>query len=395
MRLAKKLCMLSLVVFLTGCWDSVEINNRSVILEFAIDKNMDKVDEDASLDMQSVYNITYSIPDMAQLSGLDSLAEDMKTNIMVQAPTIATSVDDLETRTRNTVTFSHVKVILLGEDLLKDAKLLEESIDAITRGRVIARNVPLLAVKGKAEDAQNIQNSQQPILGLYIMNYFNNRERPKAYFKPQLLGNFIRDMQDTGVATMPIFHLPETIEEDSDTTYPVTEYEISGGAIIKNYELVDYVDKEVVRGQLLIDGDSKNSPVVIEYKDRPLTYILQRQNSKIKFNDGPEGVFCIIEIETVGDIAEYVSTSHESLFTIETIEEVKNLVADEVAKQVFWAIDRAKDMNVDFLKIGQEMYRKYPDLWERYEENWEVDGFRNMPITVQITTNIENTGIIQ
>ncbi|OON98903.1 MAG: hypothetical protein ATN35_03160 [Epulopiscium sp. Nele67-Bin004] len=394
MRLIKKLCMLSLVVFLTGCWDSVEINNRSVILEFAIDKNMDKVDENAPLDMRSVYNITYSIPDMAQLSGLDSLAEDMKTNIMVQAPTIATSVDDLETRTRNTVTFSHVKVILLGEDLLKDAKLLEESIDAITRGRVIARNVPLLAVKGKAEDAQNIQNSQQPILGLYIMNYFNNRERPQAYFKSQLLGNFIRDMQDTGVATMPIFHLPETIEE-SDSTYPVTEYEISGGAVIKNYELVDYVDKEVVRGQLLIDGDSKNSPVVIEYKDRPLTYILQRQNSKIKFNDGPEGVFCIIEIETVGDIAEYVSTSHESLFTIETIEEVKNLVADEIAKQVFCTIDSAKDMNVDFLKIGQEMYRKYPDLWERYEENWEVNGFRNMPITVQITTNIENTGIIQ
>ncbi len=416
---AVKLSALTLVsLLLTGCWDSVEINNRSVILEFAIDKYLGDNDTARPLDDQNRFAITYSIPDMAKLSGTASLVEDMKTNILVTAPTIATSLDDLETRTRNTITFSHVKVVLIGEELLKDPKLLQESLDAMTRGRLIARNVPLLAVKGKTEDAINIENTQQPILGLYIMNYFNNKERPRAYFKPQLLGNFVRDMQDTGVATIPIFHIPEdagdsqnaeNIAQDNDEQggenalesegsstgqeANSTGYEISGGAVIKDYELVDYIDKDIVKGQLIIDGDAKNMPVVVEHQNSPVSFILERCKRKVKFAEIEGQMSVIIEIRASGDIAEYHPKN--GVLTQEDVDEIQVLLQNELVRQASGAVNKAKELNVDFLGIGQQMYRKYVKLWADYEATWEADGFRQMPVYLDVSVEAENTGVFQ
>lgn len=176
------LCMLPMM--LTGCWDSTEVNSRSVILELAIDKNTDyKYDPERLLDGQPVYTISYTIPDFGKLSGTDSLAKDVETNLTSQSATIATSIADIELRSKNSVSFSHVKALFLGEDLLKDPKLFKATLDALSRDMLIARNVPLLAVNGEASTTTEIENNEQPILGLYIMDYFNNKERATSFSK--------------------------------------------------------------------------------------------------------------------------------------------------------------------------------------------------------------------
>ncbi|ONI45738.1 hypothetical protein AN641_03420 [Candidatus Epulonipiscioides gigas] len=396
------------VIFLTGCFDSVEINNRSVILEFAIDKN-DKNDK-----KEKPYEITYSIPDMAKLSGTESLALDMKTNIPIQAKTIVDSLDILETKTRNTITFSHVKVIFLGEDLLKDDKLFKQTLDSMTRGRQFARNIPILAVNGRTEEAISIKNTQQPIIGLYIMNYFNNKERPLAYFEPQLLGNFIRDMQDTGVALMPIFKLPKSEDfvqskepteieksnneinlkastENEQMEVGNTSFEISGAALLKNYTFVEYLDKNVVRGKLLIDGHARDVPVITNYKDSPITYVLEHTVSSIDFKT-INGNFCtVINIAAKGEIAEYTDNN---IFNQTAFKEIKLLIADEIYRQTKITLDKAKELNIDFLKIGDKMFRKEPNLWKDYKDTWEQNGFEEMPIYVNINVDINNTGIL-
>lgn len=406
-----KLIPLAIVpTLLVGCWDSIEINNRSVILEFAIDKNMEhEYDPSIALDDQSIYNITYTIPDMAKLSGTESLATNMETSIIVQAPTIAASIDDLETKTRNTISFSHVKGLLIGENLLKDKKLFKQIIDSISRDMVIARNVPLLAVKGDAAIVAEIENEQQPVIGLYIMNYFNNKERPKSYFKPQLLGNFIRDIQETGVATMPIFHIPQQNDETKnlqegevdegagigENGKKNNEIDISGGAVIKDYELVDYITKEEVRGQLIIQGEVKNSPVTVMYENSPITYSIKQEKSKIKFEKTPEGPVCYVEVEAKGDISEYSSETEETIFDTSTIKEIQQIVEDEIVRQAQLAIDKSKELNTDFMQIGLEMYRGHPKWWKEYGPLWDAGIYEEMPIIVDVNVDIENTGILQ
>lgn len=378
-----------LPMMLTGCWDSTEVNSRSVILELAIDKNTDyKYDPERLLDGQPVYTISYTIPDFGKLSGTDSLAKDVETNLTSQSATIATSIADIELRSKNSVSFSHVKALFLGEDLLKDPKLFKATLDALSRDMLIARNVPLLAVNGEASTTTEIENNEQPILGLYIMDYFNNKERATSFFKKQLVGTYIKEMEDTGVSTLPVFHVDQTDKEEMKG-----QIDISGGAVIHNNELVGYLTKEEVRGQLLVEGKVRNSPVVVVYEDNLLTYQIKDEKSKIKFKDTSEGPTCLIEMDVKGSISEYLTESGTNLTKDGTIEEIKTLLAEEIITQVGVGIDKSKEMNIDFLGIGQAMYRKHPKMWAKYKPGWLRETYQNMPISIGVNVDIQNTGI--
>ena len=371
----------------TGCWDSTEVNNRSIILELAIDKNDTfSYNQDKLIDDQDIYTISYTIPDFGKLSGSESLAKDVESNIEIGAPTISASIDDLEVKNKNSVSFSHVKAILLGESLLKDRALFKRTLDSLSRDMLIARNVPLIAVNGSAKETTKVENSEQPILGLYIMDYFNNRERATSFFKKQLMGNYIREMDDTNISTLPVFHL-ESVEGEKGIV------DISGAALIKDYQLVDYLTKEEVRSQLFVEGKIKNSPVVVPYKDTLLTYNIKREKSKLKFNEGPKGIECLIQIEVEGNISEYLSEGNPKLTQSQTIKEVKNLIAEEIIKQIQIGIDKSKEVNVDYLGIGQALYRQKPKLWNQYKDEWASTTYKDLPISIGVDVAIQSTGL--
>lgn len=381
-----KICLLPILflpMFLTGCWDNVEINERHVVLEIALDKNME-VDTAAPVNKQKRYDITYTIPDIGKLSGEDSIGEDVKTVLKTQTPTIATSIDEVETKSQNTISFSHTKALVLGEDLLKDTKLFKQAIDALVRDVSISRDVLVIAVKGKASDLTESQNPQNPIIGLYMMKYFNNAERPASYAKNQTLGQMLTELEDTGVTTIP----QAVITEEGGI-------QISGAALIKNYDFVDWLSKQQVRGELFVEGKVNKAPVTIDYKGRPLTYTVQKQKSRITFDEIDGRWAANIKLSVYGDITEYTADENDSIFRDEILNEIAKHLQQEINNEVTVAIDKSKAENVDFLNIGLEMYRKHPKVWNQYKVMWEIDGYKAFPIELSTEVTIQNTGVIE
>lgn len=378
----KWLPILLMPFLLTGCWDSVEINERNVVLEVAIDKNKD-ADQSQPINKRDSYQITYTIPDMGKLSGEDSLAKDVKSAVVTKSPTIETSVDDVESKSQNTITFSHTQAIVLGEELLKDSELFRGAVDGLMRNMQISRDTDILATQGEAGELTQNENPQNPVLGLYIMKYFNNTERPVSYAKEQMVGNMIKELQDTAITTIPLISTGE--EKD---------IEVGGAAVIKNYELVDFIGKDVVRGELFVEGKINQVPIVVEYNGVPLTYVIDKENSKITFNNNGEELAANIEILTEGNITEYISTNTQNIFSMEDINQITTLLKEEIRHEVMVAVNKSKELNTDFLNIGLQMYRKHPKQWQNYAPNWTEQAYKNFPIQVQITPAIKNTGIM-
>jgi len=368
---------------LTGCWDSVELNERHVILEIAIDKTP-KPDLSKPINERQIYQITYGIPDIGKLSGKDSLAENVKTSLTTQSPSIATSIDEIETKTQNTVTFSHTKALILGEEMLKDKDAFQAAIDALLRDMRIGRSVIVLATKGLAGDLTQADNPQNPIMGMYIMKYFNNKERPVSYAKGQLLANLIKELEDTGVSTMPM------IMSDKEGII-----QISGAALIKDYAFVTWLDKNEVRGQLLVEGKIKHVPIVVTYKDHYLTYMIKDQKSKIHFKENNGKLEANIDLTVKGDIIEYLSSNNKNIFNEESITEITQQLKQEIIRQTNLVIDKSQSLGVDFLGIGLEMYRKDPKQWKNYKDTWNEGDYKDFPIHVDTTVNIQNTGILE
>ncbi|WP_069999331.1 Ger(x)C family spore germination protein [Cellulosilyticum sp. I15G10I2] len=379
----KWLFLLIFPLVLTGCWDSVELDERHIILDIALDKNPD-LDLSQPINEQQSYRITYGVPDIGLLSGKESLAEKVKTNITTNSVSITTSIDEVEKKTQDTVTLNHTKALIIGEELLKDKGLLRAAIDALLRDMKMGRSVTLLAVKGLAGDFARAENPQNPIIGMYVMEYYNNRERGASRAKEQLLGNFIKEIDDTGVATIPII---SSNEEGI--------IHIRGAALIKDYELVTWLDEEEVRGELFVEGEVRRAPVVVDYENQYLTYMIKEQESKIAFKENNGSWECYINITTTGDIKEYVSTDDKNILNEQSISKITEILKQEIEKQVNVAVNKSKELEVDFLEIGLEMYRKHPKQWKNYKDTWDKGAYKNLPIHVSATVNIQNTGVLQ
>lgn len=367
---------------LTGCWDSTEINQRHVVLEMGIDKCIENKTND--LGQITPYQVIYSIPDIAKLSGGDSLSEAVKTVFCIESPTLATSIDEIETKTQNTITFGHTKTILFGEEILKDKMLLKGALDALVRDMEMGRNITVLATNKNTKQMIETSNPENPIMGLYIMKYFNNRERPTSYAKEQWLGNMITELETSGVTILPV------IISDS-----ASHFQISGGALLKDYTLVDYLSKEEIRGQLFVEGAIKDVPIVIQDGPRSISYLIKEQKSKVKFKKLHGELGAYIEIETTGDITDTPYLQKDMIVSKQQEELLKKKFEQEIEKQVRVSVDKSKKLNTDYLNIGLTMYRKHPKEWKKYETRWKNHGYQTFPVTVNVKVTIENIGTTQ
>ena len=366
-------------ILLTGCWDSVEINRRHVVLEVAIDKN-----QEAGSDKP--YEITYTIPNIAKLTGRNSIAENIKTAIVTNSKTIGGSIDEVDHRTQNTVSFGHTKAIVIGREILEDKALFEGVLDGLIRNMQVARGTMILAVDGKAKDITQSSVGQNPMMGLYIMKYFNNPERPISYAKQQNIGNIMKEIYNNNITTIPV------IKNKDDKVL------IQGAAVVKDYKLVNWLDKDQVKGELFVEGKINEAPIVVSYRDHDLTYNIDNQNSRICFEEvGGNGskIEAVIKIEVTGGVVEYSLFEGNVIFEESSMKEINELIQKQIEKEVMQTIDYAKEINVDFLNIGLEMYRTKPDVWEQYKNSWEQEGFKNTPVRVKSEVMINNTGALK
>lgn len=367
--------LVGMMFILTGCWDNTELNDRHVVLELALDKAQEVENK---LGERAYYEVTYTIPDIKKLSGKESLAEDIKTAMKTISPTLIDSIDEIETKTQNTITLSHVKAVILGEELLKDKELFENTINSLSRNIEFSRGTNILAVQGKASKITEGENYQNPVLGLYVMRYFNNQSKGAGNAKQQTLGNILKEMQNTGVTTIPL------ISSDGKETV-----HIGGAAVIKDYELLGWLSEDEVRGMSLISGNVEGMPLVIEYQGEYLTYTVRKKESRIEFTDDGH-IVAKIHILLRGNVTEGLSATNNKIFEKENINIIETELASKINERVKRVIQKEEEMGADFLNIGLELYRKKPDLWAKYQ-----DSEKNMEILLDTNIFIENTGIIE
>ena len=376
--------LMGMLIF-TSCWDGIEINRRSIIFSLGIDKNMAPADEmeTSDLDTPPRYTVSYAIPDMGKLSGDESISENVVDVETAKSTTFSTTIEEVQTRTQDTINFGHTKAILLGADLLRDPDMMREMIDALERNMIFARNIPLFAARGTAQEVMSVKNKQHPVLGLYIMNYVNNKERAVSRYKEALLGNTIRDLREKNAVVIPVID----IIDDS-------KIQIKGGALLKDFKLKAWFTPEEIRGILWTEGKVRGAKIAIPVNDSYLSYTVREQESKIRFYTKDNKVHCNIDITNEGEISEYYINTQNSLSKLDNIRKIEEQISNRIKNEITHIINQTKEYDTDVMGFGTELYRQHPKWWDNVADNWD-SSYRNMPIEINVDTKIRQTGIIE
>lgn len=383
-----KLCLMLLIIgttlIVSSCWDGIEINRRSVIFSIGIDKNMEEtIGTDSGMDDPRRYAVSYVIPDMGKLTGAVSVAEDIVSVETAKSTTFSSTIEDVQTKTQNTINFGHTKAILLGADLLRDPIMMAEVIDALERNMLFSRSTPIFAVRATAQEVLEVKNEQHPMIGLYIMNYIQNKERAVSRYKEALLGNTIRDLRENNAAVIPIV----------DTIYG-KKIEIKGGALLKGFELQGWFTPEEVRGILWAEGKVRGAKIPVPFGESYLSYTVREQESKIRFFIEDSQLYCNIDITNEGEIGEYFISSSNSLMDEDYIENIEMQVSHKIKKEITHLINQTKQYNTDIIGLRTELYRQHPKLWATLEEGWDKI-YQDLQIDVTVDTKVRRTGIIE
>lgn len=77
--------------------------------------------------------------------------------------------------------------------------------------------------------------------------------------------------------------------------------------------------------------------------------------------------------------------------TLEMLEKEKEKA---IRREVEAALRRSRELQSDFLGLGDRLYREHPDVWEKVKDDWRDDWLPNVAVEVKITSELTQTGLV-
>jgi len=380
--LKNKLLIIFLVIslFLTGCWDNININRRAFVISMGIDKFVfDEEKDDPKLNNDlSRYRIAFSIPNLPKFVGQQGVSDEPKYTRVSVGTTITNAYKSLESRINKSIYFGHTKSLLFGEELLKDKVLLKQTMDVLQRNSDFGKSIPVVAVEGSVVDALEVLPDTQPMVGIYIMELFENNKERRSFIEEKELGNLLQDFEENKTGLIPRLIVGEK------------DLKLEGAAIIKDYELQGWLDEKYLKGILWLLKKSYRLEISVPYHDYYIAYDVSDSETKIEFSGDSQDLSCKISIETEGSIDEYILD--EEMFQAEEIRNLEKAVEKEIEKEVLDSIEiLQKKYKTDVIEIDKRLERQKPEIWKEIKDNWD-EVFENMDFTVDVKVYARRVG---
>lgn len=370
MRKRILIILLFSLIFLSGCWDKVEIEQRIFVSDIGVDLY--------EKEKMNRFIVTYQYPN---INAIGKNATEDKKSFVLSTPcsSIFQASRELSTKSPFPFYFKHVKVLILGEELLKEENLVREVIDELNRDTKINKKIQIIAAEGKAKDILNTNISREHTVDGFIYSTVKDN-KTSSRFTSQTLTGLISDLDFSGVTLIPRI----TIRDN--------RYNISGGCIMKNYKQVAWIDEKENRAISLLNNKVKNETIDTIYKGDLVSYTVTdtRANKKVRIDDGIKADFSI-QIE--GYLQGYILDQDKTAFRNEVLKEMEEVMEREVKREVEKTINKLqKTHKADIIGIGEHLSKFQPRTWKKIKDNWE-EIFPNIDINVTIDVKIRRTGL--
>lgn len=358
-------------IALSGCWDKIEIDERAFVLSLGVDKAPENAESSEK------YLITFVNPDTAE-------AKEGKVLDFVTYDTLASSynigVTKLLQRFSKTHSYDHTKVLIFGEDLLTDANLVKDVLDAFGRGHQFNSSMLVYMTPGKAADIFKIKPKMKSLLAFYITGIADN-ERLAARIGRLTFLEFTKQLADNhGDAVIPSL-VPSA---DGLTTQYL--------GIIKDFKHTGHLDEKETIAYKWLNGRAKGGVIEMNHGaySSPFTYFTFKRRINLDKVEGGK-IYLIYNLETEGSIEEYRLGS--KLMDEKTLKQLEKELENIIERDCKDLIKKMQEeYTVDLLGVREYLYKYHTKLYKTIEKDFEEFFQRNVVINVQADAKIRRIG---
>lgn len=381
----RKILILFILISLsltTGCWDMVEINQRTFPYTVGIDLNPDRSDSKKSdVENGHEYIVTMSY---ININGIGKNATQEERVFVVSTP--ASSIFEARKKLANIVAypiyFKHLRVMVLGEELGGHEEVVREIMDGLSKDFIINKKLRIATTKGRAQDileAVPKALKQEEIEGSLFALLKGSKQTSKYVSKT--LSSFIEEMY-LGSDMVPRMKVGEN-----------NDIEVFGGCIFKDYKIIGHLDELEVRTVSFIKNQGSLELIKVPYKDNMISYEILGEKVKRKLITSEDQLTMKIDIETEGDLQQYIlkdEISNDDIHELKSMEKaIKSVIEDEVNRMVDLL---QKKHSADLIGVGEYISKFHPKVWKEISKDWE-EIFSEMNIEINVHPKIRRRGL--
>ncbi len=386
MKLKKFIPLILICSIFSGCWDKVEIDKKSFTSILGIDageqidkklKGLKSDEPFTAMDVKKLH-ITLGTPDISKL-GPDKggTAEDVY--IDTDAYSMEDAISKASSKSSRTIKFSHIKLLVLSDELLNHPDTVKEVVDYLQRQPSLDRMMMLVIAKGKAQDYIKYKPSMEKNVENYITGLMENGTGNAVL--PVTLNEFLVSLSENGNAMIP------TMEIDKDKK----EIKMSGVGIIKDYKLKGYLSLIETSNLQMLKGKIKGGKKVIYKEGHPIDISFNSTGTKIRMKNVDGKLIFNMYVNLEGEIKEYyINGNLDSKDTLNLIEKNFNKALKEECQQTIKVTQN--EFEVDPIELKEYVRKYHPKVWNEKKNNWS-ETYKNSIVNVEINTKIRRIGV--
>jgi spore germination protein len=366
------LCLLFMV--LAGCWDRREIEDMGMVVGLAIDKGKEK--NEIVLTNQFVN----TLEGKKEEPGVNKYY-----NITSTGGAIMETVKKVSTLTDNSPYYTHLKVIVISEDIASSENLMD-ILNWFLRYHELRRTIQIVIAKGEAKKLLEAKLEKKTIPAIEIWGMSQNIRETKKMPRALTVGEMgIKLTDETSFLVQRVEPLQKGIK-------------MSGAAVVsgKQRKLIGWLNEEEMMGANFLIQKRRGKEggvikVIDEKTKKPIVYNNRKVQRKIEVKKKQGEISFQAKIRSEGVLLEDW-TPTENAFEADYIKKAEKMVADEVKKKAEKALRKLqKELKADVFGFGTQLRIDHYPTWKKYKKNWDEE-FSKIPIEVHADIKILEFG---
>lgn len=374
-----------LMVFITGCWNSKELNELSVVMAMGID----------SVDDQ--YEVSLQVVDPSQMSRNRSMDRSPTIVFSIRADTIFEAIRKFTTESSRRMYMSHLKFVIFDEETAK--KGIKEPLDFLFRDPEVRPDFYLAVVRGNsAKDAVTFVSPTEvfPAMDMYkALKVSEKAWAPtSAVNVKDLLQHFTKEGIEPVLTGLRLENLEKGLAVDSVKKSPQhANYIFTGIGVFQGDRLIGWMDESKSKALTYITNHVSSTVTPIDCPYSKGKFVIEVIRSKVKVRpqiiDREPHISLVVDIEAnIGEVACNVSLEDERTF--KDFQEAAREHLEQILKE---GIRSAQQIGSDIFGFGEAFHRKFPRQWHAWKEDWP-QKFQKLEVGIQFNYRLNRAGKI-
>lgn len=365
-------------LFLVGCWDSINLEDRAFIIGTAID-----IEQFG--DQSSDYVITNQLVIPTGLSNpmQDGGENQAFLNITAEGKNIYETNQEIAKRTSKTPFFEHLTLLVISERVAKEENLFVDLIDTYIRDSNMRRSIKVIIARDSAKELLEFTTHEEKLPAMHINDLLEQTTSHLGFLRTYVVGEIEEFHLNNSSFVLPMLTKGDYIEQNMGAVFHGAKQKVIGT-----------LNESELEGLEFIIGPILKKIITVNHHNKAFTFEVDDVIKKIKVDPSNlNDIKVNIELRLTGSMK--VATENKSFLNAKSINDIESNISKEITQSMQTTIKKAKeDLNADIFDIWKELENHHYYTWKNLKADWEQGEsyFQNTSFDIHVTTDIFSIG---